>query len=247
MGIATAVFIATVAASAPTPASEPIEPAARPIQYKSFKAGRNYFHAVVADMTKDKVTAEAQYSSQLKPVWQMISKRQPAAAITGTFFGFESQQPVADVVVDGALVAEGHRGSAVGVDWQGKVHIFDTKFRQSIDWYSYRHLLRGTVRLITDGKVSPDPKAQHFTDPAIWSRAPRTGIGLTHNGKLVMMATKAKVTLSEFGRAMLKLGVQDAVSLDGGGSTMLYYRGELVLPPKRSLSTLFILHERPPQ
>jgi exopolysaccharide biosynthesis protein len=243
MGIAASFLLATVVASSTAPA----EPAAKPIRYQSFKEGRSYYHAVVADMAKNKVTAETYYASQLTNAWKMIGVRQPAAAITGTFFGYESQQPVADVVVDGHLVAEGHRGSAVGVDWNGKVHIFDTKFHEPIDWYSYRHLLRGTVRLIRDGKVAPDPKSQRFTDPAIWGRAPRTGVGMTADNKLVMMATKNKVTLSEFGRAMKKLKVKDAVSLDGGGSTMLYYRGALVLPPQRSLSTMFILHERPPQ
>jgi hypothetical protein len=240
MGIATGFILATAL-------SVPSTPAARPIRYESFKQGKTYFHAVVADMTKNKVTAEAYYSDELKNCWKMIGDRQPAAAITGTFFGYGSQQPVADVVVDGHLVAEGHRGSAVGVDWFGRVHIFDTPFQEPIDWYSYRHLLRGTVRLIRGGKVVPNPKAQHFTDSAIWSRAPRTGIGLTQDNHLVMMATKNKVTLSEFGRAMQKLRVKDAVSMDGGGSTMLYYRGALVLPPTRGLSTLFILHERPPQ
>jgi hypothetical protein len=240
MGIATAVCLATMV-------SAPSAPAARPIRYESFKHGKPYYHAVIADMTQDKVTAEAYYSSGLEPVWQLISVRQPAAAITGTFFGYESQQPVADVVVDGALVAEGHRGSAVGVDWQGRVHIFDTKFKSPIDWYSYRHLIRGAVRLISDGKVAPNPKAQHFTDPRIWGKAPRTGVGLTGDGRLVLMATKNRVTLSEFGKAMKTRGVKDAVAFDGGGSTMLYYRGELVLPPTRNLSNLFILHERPPR
>jgi hypothetical protein len=241
MGLLTAIALA----AAITPAAN--EPAAKPIRYESFKDGKIYYHAVIADMSKNKVTAEAYYSPSLNNVWKLVGDRQPAAAITGTFFAFENQQPVADVVVDGRLVAEGQRGSALGVDWYGKVHIFDTPFRQPIDWYTYRHLIRGTVRLIRDGKVSPDPKSQHFTDSAIWGRAGRTGVGLTKDNKLVMMATTHKLTLSEFGRAMKKKGVVDAVSLDGGGSTMLYYRGALVVPPHRSLSNLFILHERPPQ
>ena len=241
MGL-TAAAIALAATLAPSG-----DTAARPIRYESFKDGRVYFHAVVADMSKNKVTAEAYYSPALNNVWKLVGDRQPAAAITGTFFAFENQQPIADVVVDGHLVATGNRGSAVGVDWYGKVHIFDTPFQQPIDWYTYRHLLRGAVRLIKDGKVAPDPKSQHFTDPRIWGRAPRTGVGLTEDQKLVLMASPNKLTLSEFGRAMQKLGVHDAVSFDGGGSTMLYYRGELVVPPHRSLSNLFILHERPPQ
>jgi hypothetical protein len=45
---------------------------------------------------------------------------------------------------------------------------------------------------------------------------------------------------------MKKLGVVNGVALDGGGSTALYYRGSLVIPPNRRLSTLFALHERSP-
>ncbi|MCH8978847.1 MAG: phosphodiester glycosidase family protein [Armatimonadetes bacterium] len=239
MGLTTALMLAATIA----PATAEL---ARPIRYQSFKEGYVYYHAILADMSGDQVTAEAFYADKLTNAWKMIGVRQPAAAITGTFFGFKSEQPVADVIVDGKLVARGHRGSAVAVDWYGKVHIFDTPFKQEIDLYEYKHLLRGAIRLVRDGKVSPNPKAQHFTDSRLWGRASRTGIGLTGNDVLVMMATKNRVTLSEFGRAMLKLGVRDAVALDGGGSTMLYYRGALVLPPTRNLSTMFILHERPP-
>lgn len=239
MGLTTGlVLVATIA-------SATVEPS-RPISYQSFQEGYVYYHAVLADMSYGQVTAEAFYAHKLTNAWKMIGVRQPAAAITGTFFGLESEQPVADVIVDGQLVARGHRGSAVGVDWYGNVHIFDTPFKQEIDLYEYKHLLRGTIRLVRDGKVSPNPKAQHFTDSRLWGRAPRTGIGLTEDGVLVMMATNNRVTLSEFGRAMKRLGVIDAVALDGGSSTMLYYRGELVLEPKRNLSTMFILHERPP-
>ena len=217
----------------------------RPIRYVSFQDGYVYYHAVVADMPSRKVTAEAYYVDKLTNASKMIDDGRPAAAITGTFFGWETQQPIADVVVHGRLVAQGNRGSAIGVDWYGQVKIFDTPWQREIDWYGYRHLLRGTVRLIRNGKVSPDPRAQHFTDIGLSGKAPRTGVGLTASGELVMMATNNRVTLSEFGNAMKRLEVVNAVALDGGGSTMLYYRGKLVIPPKRALSTIFILHERP--
>ena len=239
MGLAVGLIFSVVLAS-------PGKPVARPIHYESFKQGKVYYQAVVADMSQNKVTAETYYSDRLRNAWALIGDRQPAAAITGTFFGYKSQQPVADVVVDGEVMAEGQRGSAVGVDWYGKVHIFDTRFEQALDLSAYRYLLRGAVRLMKDGKVAPDPRSQHFTDSAIWGRAPRTAVGLTSDQRFVMMATKSKVTLSEMGRAMARLHVKNAVALDGGGSTMLYYRGSLLIPPTRGLSTLFILHERPP-
>ena len=145
---------------------------AHPISYRSFKTGYVYYHAVLADMSKDQVTAEAFYADKLTNAWKMIGVRQPAAAITGTFFGYKSEQPIADVVVDGKLMARGHRGSAVAVDWYGKVHIFDTPFKEEVDWYSYKHMLRGAIRLIRNGNIQPDPKSQHFTDPRLWGKAP---------------------------------------------------------------------------
>ncbi len=218
----------------------------RPIAYTTVQVNKSYFHAVIADMNGDKVTAEAVYRPKLTGLWSMISDTQPVASITGTFFAFENQKPIADVLVDGELVATGRRGSVVAVDWFGQVKIFDAKFKQEIDWFPYRYALRGLVRVISDGKVSPNPQAQQFKDKRIWGKAARTGIGLTKHNKLVMVATRSSVTLSELGEAMKKLGAINAVALDGGGSTSLYYRGDMLIGTSRPLCNLFVLHERSP-
>jgi hypothetical protein len=148
-------------------------------------------------------------------------------------------------LVDGNLVARGSRGSAIGVNYYGDVRIFDQAFRKPVDWGEYRFGLRGTVRVVQNGKVCPDPKAQKFRDSRLWGRAARTAIGTTSKGKIVLMATKSSVTLSELGKAMRQRGVQDGISLDGGGSTCLYYQGSLVIPPSRKLCNLFVLSARP--
>lgn len=218
----------------------------RAVAYTTVQVNKSYFHAVVADMNGERVTAEAVYRPRLTGVWNMISDTQPVASITGTFFAFENQKPIADVVVDGELVATGRRGSILAVDWFGKVKIFDAKFKQEVDWFPYRYALRGLVRVMTDGKVSPNPQAQQFKDKRIWGKAARTGIGLTKHNKLVMVATKNSVTLSELGNAMKKLGAVDAVALDGGGSTSFYYRGDMLIGTSRPLCNLFVLHERSP-
>jgi hypothetical protein len=197
-------------------------------------------------MNENNVMAETLYRPRLTSIWSFMGDSQPVAAITGTFFAFENQQPVADVLVDGALVANGRRGSILAVDWFGKVSIFDAKFKQEVDWFPYRFALRGLVRVVSNGDVNPNPQAQKFRDSGIWGSAARTGIGLTAKNKLVMIATKSKTTLSDLGGAMKKLGVVNGVALDGGGSTALYYRGSLVVPPTRHLSTLFCVRESSP-
>jgi len=152
-----------------------------------------------------------------------------------------SQKAVADVLVDGDLRSHGSRGTVVAVDWYGGVRIFDRPFQTHVDWSSYRYGFRGAVRVVAGGKVRPNPRAQRFHDRRIWGRAARSGLGLTRNGKLMLFVTREKVTLSEFGRAMRSRGVVDGVSLDGGGSTCLYYKGTLVVSPHRRLCNLFVV------
>jgi hypothetical protein len=218
-----------------------------PIAYESFLRGRALYHMVTADLSSGVVSAGTVHSPRLTSVWNLLNQTStPTVAITGTFFSPQGGSPVADVLVDGSLVASGERGSAVGVDWYGGVSIFDTRFRQKVDWDKYRFGLRGAVRVVTDGRVRPNPKAQRFRDSRIWGRASRTGVGLTKSGKLVLFATKGNVTLSELGKAMVAHGVQDGVSLDGGSSTCMYYRGSMVIAPNRKLSNLFVISRKAP-
>jgi exopolysaccharide biosynthesis protein len=205
-----------------------------------FSEGRGY-HLVRANVSSGSVEAETLYSSSLVSPWHLISRAQPIAAITGTFFAPSNGSPVADVLVDGRLVARGNRGSVLGVTDSGGIVIADKAFRRKFDWTGLRHGLRGAVRLIANGKVCPNPKAQRFRDPRIWGRAERTAVGLDRLGRLVMVATKQSVTLSQLGRALRKKGVVDAVSLDGGGSTCLYYMGRMLVPTSRRLSNMFVL------
>ncbi len=216
------------------------------IRYQSLKHGKAHYHVVVADLTGDRVSVRTVMSNRLTSVWSLIKRSRADAAITGTFFAFENQKPVAEVLVDGKLRSEGARGSVVAVDWFGRAKVFDAGYQESVDWGIYRYALRGGVRVVRDGRVAPNPRAQRFRDPRIWGRAARSAVGTTDDGRLALVATSSPVTLSQLGKAMCRVGVRNGVSLDGGGSTMLYYRGSMVVPPKRKLSNLLTLHEESP-
>jgi exopolysaccharide biosynthesis protein len=211
------------------------------VSYSKLIRGKAKFHVVTADLNSGVISPETTSSKKLTSIWTMIGSEQPIAAITGTFFHMKSGRPVGDVLVDGSLVAKGYRGSAIGVSYFGEVKIFDTIFKKAYDWGEYRFGIRGTIRIVAGGKVQPNPKLQNFRDKRLWGRASRTGIGITGGNKIVLMATTNPVTLSEMGKAMLSIGVQNAISLDGGGSTALYYKGSLVVSPKRKLCNYFVL------
>ena len=77
--------------------------------------------------------------------------------------------------------------------------------------------LSGKTRLVKDGKKVASK------DPAIH---PRTGVGITADGKLLLFTVDGRekgrslgMKFSEMADAMIHFGAQDAISLDGGGST----------------------------
>ncbi len=214
------------------------------IAYGSFKHGSAYFHTVTCDMASGAVAMKTMLSPRLVSVWDFIAREQPVVALTGTFFNLKSHKPVADVLVDGNLLARGSRGTAVGIDWLGGVSIFDQPFKSQVDWRSYQFGMRGGVRVVNAGVVQPNPKAQKFRDSAIWGRAARTGLGLTKSGKLILFATAGRVTLSELGKAMKSKGIRNGVALDGGTSACLYYNGSLVIPPGRKLCNMLVITRR---
>lgn len=220
-----------------------------PISYATFKHGSHGFHVVTADLRSAQLSAAMVHSASLTSTWNLLGSLQvpeskPIAAITGTFFAPASQKPVADVLLNGTLVAKGSRGTAVGVDWFGGVRIFDKPFHEAVDWGLYQWGLRGAIRVVSGSVVQPNPKAQKFRDSRLWGRAARTGLGTTKAGKVVLFATTAHITLSELGNAMKARGVVEGVALDGGSSTCLYYKGSLVVPPGRKLSNLFVITQR---
>jgi len=217
-----ALLTLTVAVAMLAPAAYPAE---RPVKYVSFKSERGFYHAVFANLESDRVSTETICSPRLRSFSELVRPDVPTVALTGTFFAPGCQRPVADVLVNGDLVAKGERGSVLAVDWFGRARIFDSGFNKDVDWSGYRYGLRGAVRVLRDGKVCPDPKSQKFRDRRIWGRAARTAVGITKGGRLALFATSSKVTLSELGRAMRSQGVVDGISLDGGSSTAFFYRG----------------------
>lgn len=238
--VALGTLVLGMATASSTVAQAPTGPTA----HTTFKSGKAYYHAIHVDMSRSDIAATTYYNPRLRSFSATAQEVQPIAAITGTFFAWENQQPVADVIVNGQKEATGYRGSVLAVDWFGKVSIFDAPVKKAVDYFPYRHALRGMVRILRKGKVCPDPRSQGFRDSRIWGSAARTAVGLTEKGKLVMVATTSSVTLSQLAGALKSRGAVDAVSLDGGGSTMLYYRGKYKVSTTRPLSTVFMIEKK---
>lgn len=89
--------------------------------------------------------------------------------------------------------------------------------------------------LIRNGEILIDAPQQGFQKGFSDNRHPRTAIGVTADGKLLLVTVDGRqpmsggMTLYELAELMKMLGATDAINLDGGGSTTLAIRGGLVV------------------
>ncbi|MBI3893925.1 MAG: phosphodiester glycosidase family protein [Candidatus Wallbacteria bacterium] len=112
-------------------------------------------------------------------------------------------------------------------------------------WNSSLVAVGGGPRLVVGGKVVAGYESEHFTRQFALERAPRTGVGLTASGKLLLVAVDGRhppdasgATLPELAEILLSLGAADALNMDGGGSTTCWVTGQVINSPSDR-------HERP--
>jgi hypothetical protein len=105
------------------------------------------------------------------------------------------------------------------------------------DWSDMTHAVGGGPYLVKDGSIFVDSQAQHVRFLEHGSVAPRTALGITQSGKLLMVTVDGRqagsvgVTLGEMAGIMRQLGARHAMNLDGGSSTQMVVNGTLTNSP----------------
>jgi len=101
------------------------------------------------------------------------------------------------------------------------------RLRWSMGWGGVMDSIGGMPRLVEGGyAVAPATCSSYFC-----SRNPRTGIGVTADGKVLLVTVDGRksssvgMTLIGFAKYMIQLGAVDALNLDGGGSTTMWVDG----------------------
>lgn len=97
--------------------------------------------------------------------------------------------------------------------------------------------------LVWDGKVNLNLEKEKFTDSKITSiAAARSAIGFTKDRSLILLTTRS-ATINDLAQVMVKLGCDKAMNLDGGASSGLYYKGEIITKPGRQISNAILIIE----
>jgi len=99
-------------------------------------------------------------------------------------------------------------------------------------------------RLIADGKIAVDPVSEGFSSKKILSDSmARSAIGVTANNTLLLV-TVNKATIRELASIMDSLGACNAMNMDGGASSGLYYGGGYLTAPGRDLSNALLIYKK---
>lgn len=147
----------------------------------------------------------------------------PNKTYTGTIERIQNNSKSVEIPEDGVVISV--QGSAINT-FTGAVPGDSISFSITSDKPELRYAVAGSPRLIKDGKASTELGSR--TDSK--QRHPRTAVGIKDN-KVYMVTVDGRqpgvsdgMTLYEFTELLLSQGIQDAINLDGGGSTTMAVR-----------------------
>lgn len=173
---------------------------------------------------------------------EMVTRLKPYAAINGTFFSSELK-PLGDIVIDGKLANRGHYPNAIAAKSNGQV-VFVRRTGRRFDWRGYTSALAAGPRLVHKGRIKLDLKADGFRLLGLEIKAPRSGIGLTRCGELLLVVDTDYVTIPDFAQTMLDQGAVEAMNLDGGPASGLYHDGKTLVPATLRMTNILMVVKR---
>jgi hypothetical protein len=113
-------------------------------------------------------------------------------------------------------------------------------FRLGLDnwWDGVEAALGGGPRLVRGGApISGSNEWGWFTSDQLYYRHPRTAVGQRADGRLILLVAdgrsshSAGLTMTQLANAMVRYGAENAMALDGGGSSELAFNGHVFNRP----------------
>lgn len=220
------------------------------LSYELRTVARTSIHVVTVNLNDRSLRLDLSLAKGLpkgdEPFSSLIAKMNPLAAINGTFFSKQSLKPTGDLVKDGKLISFGGMGTAMAADPDNNVSFQRVDWGRQMDWSNYETVLACGPSLILRGHANIDPEIEGFADDHVLNPGTRSAVGVDQWKRLKLVCVTTPITLSRLSAIMQQLGCTDAMNLDGGASTALYYRGKTLVAPQRKLTNLLIVRRRTP-
>lgn len=212
-----------------------------------------YVNVVSVDLDSDEVEIKPavalndplkKYSSEKFEYF--IQRTNPVAAINGTYHDTTTLKPVGTIIIDRGLENQGTHGTAVCFAKNGEIHFYLTCgiCKYFIPWTAYEQALTTGPTLVYGGKIYLNPRLEKFKDPKVYGNSKRSAVGKTRDNHLLLVTVPTPVSLNLLADIMYELGSTDAVTLDGGGSSALYYKGKYITYTNRELTNFLVVTSR---
>jgi len=127
-------------------------------------------------------------------------------------------------------------GDPVEIYWEFKPMRPD--YADNSDWMEMDFLVGGAGLLISNGEEFDDHQVEKLSEGFDTTRHPRTAVGIDSRGRWVFVVVDGRqpglsvgMSLPELTDLMLSLDCEQAINLDGGGSTTMYLNGAVVNSP----------------
>jgi hypothetical protein len=172
----------------------------------------------------------------------------PGAELTGTVAsvgegGLTPLKPGCVVLSGGGNVATWLKEWArVGEKASLSLKIAPLEGSPILDASKIRQAVTGSGWLLKNGKLALDLKAEKIAESFSTTRHPRTAVGVTAEGKILLVTVDGRqpklsrgASLTELAVILLAMGAVDAVNLDGGGSSACAVRGAVANSPSEGV------------
>jgi exopolysaccharide biosynthesis protein len=146
-------------------------------------------------------------------------------------------------VIGGRLVNRGHYRTAIGIRNNGTIE-FRHRASGRFNWSGFKAGLAAGPRLVHESKIDCDPVADGFGPGSVTLSAPRSGVGITADNRLLLVTTTSRFTLAQFAEVMLELECTEAMNLDGGGACALYRDGRFLELPGLPMANLLVVYKK---
>lgn len=229
-------------------AAEPLPAKNSPVNYQRRVINGVRAYVVTVDLNCKRISLVPESSNgSYKSFRRFIKESKPVAAINGTFFDPATATIICNLISGGRLLSEGRVGHSLSIDANNKAQLVSTAGQPGrlLNFRQWAFGLSSGPTLLRGGHYVMAPWREGFRDPGLFGIAPRSAIGITAHNKLLLVTVRHPVRLQRLAWMMKSLGAKDALNLDGGSSTALYFGGRFLARPRRMLTNIVAVHLRP--
>lgn len=201
--------------------------------------------------------AQNKFGTNIIEIPSTIAKANDAIfAINGDYYGFRD---TGIVIRNGVIFRDKGARNGLAFYKDGTVKVYDetkTSADKLVADGVWNTMSFGPA-IVVNGSIPAGIESfevdTNFGNHSIQGYQPRTGVGVISNNHLIFIAVDGRspgysqgVTMTQFSEIFKSYGAKTAYNLDGGGSTTMYFNGELVNNPlgrmkERGTSDIFYI------